>query len=135
MAALAMHRVPPDLHAEVAENADSWPLQVAQAGRIVMLSFHQPSPAMYELLDRVFLMARGHMVYSGEPAAAYGHFERAGLPCPGHTAVAEHMLQAVSDPAMLQTLMAHVERHGPYAGVAAVRAPPCAAGTRNTCDP
>ena len=95
--------------------------QVAQAGRIVMLSFHQPSPAMYELLDRVFLMARGHMVYSGEPAAAYGHFERAGLPCPGHTAVAEHMLSSVSDPASLQTLMAYVEAKGPHAGIAAVR--------------
>ncbi|KAK9908503.1 hypothetical protein WJX75_008761 [Coccomyxa subellipsoidea] len=93
--------------------------QVAQAGRIVMLSFHQPSPAMYELLDRVFLMARGHMVYSGEPAAAYGHFERAGLPCPGHTAIAEHMLTSVSDPAMLQTLMTHVDAHGPHAGIAA----------------
>ncbi|BDA44712.1 probable broad substrate specificity ATP-binding cassette transporter at C-terminar half [Coccomyxa sp. Obi] len=93
--------------------------QVAQAGRIVMLSFHQPSPAMYELLDRVFLMARGHMVYSGEPDAAYGHFERAGLPCPGHTAIAEHMLTSVSDPVMLQTLMAHVEAKGPHAGIAA----------------
>ncbi|EIE21490.1 hypothetical protein COCSUDRAFT_66913 [Coccomyxa subellipsoidea C-169] len=93
--------------------------QVAQAGRVVMLSFHQPSPAMYELLDRVFLMARGHMVYSGEPAAAYGHFERAGLPCPGHTAIAEHMLTSVSDPAMLHTLMAHVDSHGPHAGIAA----------------
>ncbi len=88
-----------------------------------MLSFHQPSPAMYELLDRVFLMARGHMVYSGEPAAAYGHFERAGLPCPGHTAIAEHMLTSVSDPAMLHTLMAHVDSHGPHAGIAAVRTP------------
>lgn len=86
-----------------------------------MLSFHQPSPAMYELLDRVFLMARGHMVYSGEPAAAYGHFERAGLPCPGHTAIAEHMLASVSDPVTLQTLMAYVEAKGPHAGIAAVR--------------
>lgn len=95
--------------------------QVGQAGRVVMLSFHQPSPAMYELLDRVFLMARGHMVYSGEPAAAYGHFERAGLPCPGHTAIAEHMLASVSDPVTLQTLMAYVEAKGPHAGIAAVR--------------
>ena len=28
------------------------------AGRIVLLSFHQPSPAMFSLLDRAFLMAQ-----------------------------------------------------------------------------
>ena len=108
---------------ERADRVSCWRAQVAQAGRIVMLSFHQPSPAMYELLDRVFLMARGHMVYSGEPAAADGHFERAGLPSPGHTAIAEPMLTSVSDPAMLQTLMTHVDAHGPHAGIAAVRNP------------
>ena len=54
-------------------------LQVAQAGRIVLLSFHQPSPAMYELLDRAFLMSKGHVVFCGEPSAAYEHFEHAGV--------------------------------------------------------
>ncbi|CAK0784412.1 hypothetical protein CVIRNUC_007616 [Coccomyxa viridis] len=54
--------------------------QVAQTGRIVMLSFHQPSPAMYELLDRAFLMSKGHVVFCGEPGAAYEHFEHAGMP-------------------------------------------------------
>lgn len=45
---------------------------------------------------------------------------RAGLPCPSHTAVAEHMLAAVSDPTMSQCLINHVDRKGPYAGVARV---------------
>ncbi len=98
---------------------------MAQAGRIVMLSFHQPSPAMYELLDRAFLMARGRVVFCGEPAAAYGHFAKAGLPCPVNTAVAEHMLQAVSDPAMLERLVAHADAYGPCAGIASVRRPSC----------
>ena len=53
---------------------------MAQTGRIVMLSFHQPSPAMYELLDRAFLMSKGHVVFCGEPGAAYEHFEHAGMP-------------------------------------------------------
>ena len=53
--------------------------QVAQAGRIVLLSFHQPSPAMYDMLDRAFLMSKGHIVFCGEPGAAYEHFEHAGM--------------------------------------------------------
>ncbi len=52
---------------------------MAKAGRIVLLSFHQPSPAMYELLDRAFLMSKGHVVFCGEPGAAYEHFEHAGM--------------------------------------------------------
>ena len=33
---------------------------------------------MYELLDRAFLMSKGHVVFCGEPGAAYEHFEHAG---------------------------------------------------------
>jgi hypothetical protein len=32
--------------------------QVAGEGRIVLLSYHQPSPAMFSLLDRAHLMAQ-----------------------------------------------------------------------------
>ena len=42
----------------------------------------------------------------------------AGLPCPSHTAIAEHMLAAVSDPVMSRCLLNHVERKGPYSGMA-----------------
>ena len=97
--------------------------EVARAGRIVLLSYHQPSPAMFETLDRVFLMARGRVLFAGEPAAADGFFEAAGLACPSHTALAEHMLSAVSDPPLLARLQAHVAEHGPFAGVALVRPP------------
>lgn len=81
---------------------------VASAGRIVMLSFHQPSPAMFDLLDRVFLMARGHVLFSGAPTAAGAFFEAAGCAAPAGTALAEHMLTAVSDPALRDPLLAHV---------------------------
>eukprot|EP00884_Botryococcus_braunii_P012056 jgi/Botrbrau1/20851/Bobra.0156s0075.2 len=79
--------------------------QVAEHGRIVMLSFHQPSPAMFDLLDRAFLMARGHVVFTGRPLEADGYFHAAQLPCPGHTAIAEHMLTCVSDPGLRDRLL------------------------------
>ena len=53
----------------------------------------------------------------------------AGLPCPSHTAIAEHMLAAVSDPTMSQCLINHVDRKGPYAGVARVSGTLSSAGT------
>lgn len=75
---------------------------------------------MFETLDRVFLMARGKVLFAGEPAAADRFFEAAGLACPTHTALAEHMLSAVSDPPMLTRLQSHVAEHGPFAGIALV---------------
>ncbi|EFN53179.1 hypothetical protein CHLNCDRAFT_136987 [Chlorella variabilis] len=80
--------------------------QVAGDGRIVLLSYHQPSPAMFTLLDRAYLMAQGHCLFSGPPSAAEGWFASMGLPCPVDTAIAEHMLDAVSTPASLQQLLA-----------------------------
>jgi len=84
---------------------------VASAGRIVMLSFHQPSPAMFDLLDRVFLMARGHVLFSGKTEEAAPFFEAVpieGCKVPRGVAVAEHMLTAVSDPKLRDPLLAHV---------------------------
>lgn len=79
---------------------------VARAGRVVLLSFHQPSPAMFSLLDRVYLVAAGRAVFGGAPSAAASFFERAGLPCPPGTAIAEHMLFAVSEPESRDVLLA-----------------------------
>lgn len=80
--------------------------QVASDGRIVLLSYHQPSPAMFSLLDRAYLMGQGHCLFAGPPAAAEGWFAAQGLPCPVGTAIAEHMLDVVSNPGSLQQLLA-----------------------------
>ena len=96
------------LDSHTALNLMSTLKSVASAGRVVMLSFHQPSPAMFGLLDRVFLMARGHVLYSGAPSGAASFFDAAGAPVPPGTAVAEHMLAAVSDPSMRDPLLARV---------------------------
>lgn len=61
---------------------------------------------MFSLLDRALLMAQGHCIFQGPPAAAEGWFAARSLPCPVGTAVAEHMLDSVSDPATLQQLLA-----------------------------
>jgi hypothetical protein len=80
--------------------------QVASDGRIVLLSYHQPSPAMFSLLDRAYLMGQGHCLFAGPPAAAEDWFASQGLPCPVGTAIAEHMLDVVSNPGSLQQLLA-----------------------------
>jgi hypothetical protein len=92
--------------------------QVAASGRIVVLSFHQPSPAMFNLLDRAFLLAAGRCVYSGAPAAAGPHVARLGLPCPQGVALAEHLLRCAGDPGTLPLLLAALPPPGGTAGAA-----------------
>ena len=94
---------------------------IASAGRIVLLSFHQPSPAMFNLLDRSYLMAEGYCVFSGPPAAAAPWFASHGLPCPKDTAIAEHMLHVACERGSLRRLLAGVAAAGgvPPGGVGA----------------
>ena len=68
---------------------------------------------------------QGHCIFSGPPSAADNWFAQRGLPCPVGTAVAEHMLDAVSDPASLEQLLRlhskdqQQQQLGPYSGSAA----------------
>ena len=80
--------------------------QVAEGGRVVVASLHQPSKDMYYALDKVMLMGHGRLLYMGKPEEANEYMQSAGVPCPHNAATAEHMLQVASNPesivAMLQ---------------------------------
>ena len=91
-----------------------------------MLSFHQPSPSMFALLDVALVIAQGSVAFRGPPAAAGTFMAARGLPCPEGMALAEHMLHAVSDPASLQQMLGPTQVRGgawlccvPNAGAAA----------------
>ncbi|WIA44169.1 hypothetical protein OEZ86_010500 [Tetradesmus obliquus] len=84
--------------------------QVAASGRVVALSLHQPSPAIFASLDTAMLLAAGLMVYSGPPAAAAAALEGLGCPVPQGITVAEHMLHAVSDPKSLAVVVAAAQQ-------------------------
>ena len=53
------------------------------AGRVVVLSVHQPSPRAFRALDRVLLLGAGGVaLWYGSPSRAEAHFAAVGLPCP-----------------------------------------------------
>jgi hypothetical protein len=55
---------------------------VAASGRVVALSLHQPSPALFGALDNAMLLAGGLVVYSGPPSAAAAALSGLGCPVP-----------------------------------------------------
>lgn len=71
--------------------------ELAQQGRAILLSIHQPSTALLALLDQVMLMAYGHRVFLCHPTKIHEALLGLGAPCPHEGAVADHMLFAVSD--------------------------------------
>lgn len=79
---------------------------VARSGRIVILTFHQPSPSMFNLLDQAILLAQGKCIYKGDPLNADKFFASIGYPCPELVALSEHMLSCVSDLDTLPKLIA-----------------------------
>lgn len=80
----------------------------------MVLSLHQPSPSMFSLLDKCLLMCRGRIVFNGQPSQASAFLLSAGLPCPQHEALAEHMMAAVSEPSLRDCLLEFVENYGPH---------------------
>jgi len=70
--------------------------RLARNGRMVFLSLHQPSEAVFKELDKILLLARGHAVYCGDANAVSSYFSDMGFPCPRNCNIADHILEVVS---------------------------------------
>ncbi|XP_068085254.1 ATP-binding cassette sub-family G member 1-like [Anabrus simplex] len=55
---------------------------LAEQGRTVVCSVHQPSATIFNQFDQVYILARGQCVYQGEPRDLVPFLEDSGLICP-----------------------------------------------------
>ncbi|CAL1279820.1 unnamed protein product [Larinioides sclopetarius] len=55
---------------------------VAEGGRTIICTIHQPSSEVFELFDHLLLMAEGRVAFRGRSTKALDFFKRAGLQCP-----------------------------------------------------
>ena len=95
--------------------------------RVMITSIHQPSQAIFGMLDRVLLLAHGTTVFEGRTADITGALERADLPHPAGMPTADWLLMIVNEAEPLDRLVqSAVEK----AGREQERAPPLAFGTR-----
>ncbi|KAJ0412707.1 hypothetical protein ATCC90586_002337 [Pythium insidiosum] len=56
--------------------------QLARDGRTVIATIHQPSSELFTLFDKLYLLADGATVYSGNASDAVEYFAKMGLQCP-----------------------------------------------------
>jgi hypothetical protein len=63
---------------------------------IVIASIHQPSSKTFELFSKLNMMSQGKTCYTGTPAGMSTFFASIGMPIPGNTNPAEHVLDMIN---------------------------------------
>jgi ABC-type multidrug transport system ATPase subunit len=70
-----------------------------QYNRTVIFTIHQPQSNIVALFDRLLVLAKGQLVYSGAASAAQAHFESAGYPCPPGYNIADYVIDVTVEAA------------------------------------
>lgn len=81
--------------------------QLAASGRMIIFTIHQPASEIFQLLDKLCILALGKTVYFGPSMNSYDQFEKVELPCPPKYNPFEHYMElttqaSVTDPRVLK---------------------------------
>lgn len=69
---------------------------LARNGRTIICTIHQPSAAIFEMLDHVYLLAEGRCLYAGSPLNTVDFFSSQGFRCPKYHNPADYMIEVVT---------------------------------------
>ena len=69
---------------------------LAQQGKTIICTIHQPSSELFQMFDRYCMMTEGRLAYLGEASGACNFFESAGWPCPIKYNPADHYIKTLS---------------------------------------
>jgi len=69
---------------------------LARSGRAIICTIHQPSAALYQMFDYVYLVVDGRCMYAGKPDNTVNYFAKQGFQCPKYHNPADYMLEVVT---------------------------------------
>ncbi|KAJ0180331.1 hypothetical protein K1T71_003735 [Dendrolimus kikuchii] len=69
---------------------------LAQKGKTVICTIHQPSSELYAMFDKLLLMADGRVAFLGSPEEATDFFKQLGAACPPNYNPADHFIQLLA---------------------------------------
>ncbi|XP_030386461.1 protein white [Scaptodrosophila lebanonensis] len=70
--------------------------KLSQKGKTVILTIHQPSSELFELFDKILLMAEGRVSFLGTPNEAVDFFSYVGAQCPTNYNPADFYVQVLA---------------------------------------
>lgn len=70
--------------------------RLAEKGKTIISTIHQPSSKAYSLFNKVILMCDGHIVYQGPPLEVPAHFAKGNLMFPKFANPADHAMKLLS---------------------------------------
>uniref|UniRef100_A0A3P8T075 Broad substrate specificity ATP-binding cassette transporter ABCG2 n=1 Tax=Amphiprion percula TaxID=161767 RepID=A0A3P8T075_AMPPE len=70
--------------------------RMAEKGKTIILSIHQPRYSIYRLFDSLTLMVSGKMVYHGPAQSALVHFNKIGYQCDSNDNPADFFLDVIN---------------------------------------
>ena len=69
---------------------------IASTGKTVVCTIHQPSSEVFEMFDRILLMADGRTAFLGPASDALYFFSSKGLPCPPNYNPADYYIHTLA---------------------------------------
>lgn len=69
---------------------------LANKGKTIIITIHQPSSELFNLFDKILLMAEGSVAFLGTPMQASQFFTDLGIPCPSNYNPADYFVQKLA---------------------------------------
>jgi len=70
--------------------------ELAKSGRTIIQTIHQPNSDIFEMFDRLMLLARGKVIYFNEASLAVDYFSNIGYKCPELSNPADYFMGIMS---------------------------------------
>lgn len=69
---------------------------LAKSGRTIICTIHQPSAAIYQMFDYIYLVVDGQCMYAGTPDNTVSYLAQRGFQCPQYHNPADYMLEVAN---------------------------------------
>ena len=70
--------------------------KLANHGKTVVFTIHQPSSEIYEMFDNIYLLSEGRLAFAGKRTNAYHFFATQGYLCPNDFNPADFFIKTLS---------------------------------------